>query len=122
MIFIGDSITDAGRDASAEPSPWLPNFGLGSGYVSQVWAWLTAAYPEARIRVFNKGTSGHTVRDLASRWQSDVLDLKPDVLSVMIGINDVWRQFDVPTRKEISVQSEEYRQRCQSRVLSPFST
>ncbi len=90
LVFIGDSITDAARDVSAESSPWLPN-GLGSGYVSRVWARLTAACPEAGIRVFNKGISGNTVRDVSARWQIDVLDLQPDVLCLMIGINDVWR-------------------------------
>lgn len=109
IIFIGDSITDAGRDPCGEPSPWLPEFGLGRGYVSQVWAWLTAAHPEAALRVFNKGISGNTVRDLASRWQTDVLDLSPDVLCVMIGINDVWRQFDVPLRGEAHISPEEFR-------------
>ncbi len=109
LLFIGDSITDAGRDPSGEPAPWLPDFGLGHGYVSQIWAWLTAAHPAADVRVFNMGVSGNTVRDLAARWQNDVLDLKPDVLCVMIGINDVWRQFDLPQRCEALVGPEEYR-------------
>lgn len=109
LVFIGDSITDAGRDVSGEPAPWLPQFGLGHGYVSQIWAWLTAAHPEAFIRVFNRGISGHSIRDLSQRWQSDVVELAPDVLCVMIGINDVWRQFDVPHRKEAVISPEEYR-------------
>ena len=54
------------------------------------------------------GTSGNTVRDLQARWQTDVLDLKPDWLSVMIGINDVWRQFDSPRQPEIHVLPDEY--------------
>lgn len=114
VLFIGDSITDAGRDASSESGPWLPHFGLGTGYVSQVWAWLTAAFPEANISVLNKGISGNTVRDLANRWQSDVLDANPDVLAVMIGINDVWRQFDVPQRKQKHVYPEEFYQTLDS--------
>jgi len=110
LIFIGDSITDAGRDqTSGEPSPWSPNFGLGSGYVSLVWAWLAAAYPQKPIRVFNKGTSGNNARDLDARWETDVTGLDPDVLCVMIGINDVWRQFDVPLRPDHQVAPEEYR-------------
>lgn len=109
LLFIGDSITDAGRDPSGELCAWLPDFGLGRGYVNLVWSWLTAAHPEAAIRVSNKGCSGHTVRDLAARWQKDVLDLKPDVLCVMIGINDVWRQFDSPRQPEAGVGPDEYR-------------
>ena len=102
LLFIGDSITDAGREPMGEPSPW-GSAGLGRGYVSLVESWLLAAHPAARIRVFNRGTSGHTILDLAARWQTDVLDLKPDWLVVMIGINDVWRQFDTPLRTETHV-------------------
>ena len=107
LLFIGDSITDAGREPMGEPAPW-GTAGLGRGYVSLVESWLLATRPEARVRVFNRGTSGHTVRDLAGRWQTDVLDLKPDVVSVMIGVNDVWRQFDTPLRTETHVLPDEY--------------
>ena len=110
VLFIGDSITDAGRDPSGELCPWLGDLGLGHGYVNQVWSWLTAAHPEAAIRISNKGCSGHTVHNLAERWQRDVIDLKPDVLCVMIGINDVWRQFDSPLQPEAGVNPEEFRE------------
>ena len=109
LLFIGDSITDAGRQPSGEAAPWETDFGLGSGYVSKTYAWLQAAHPEAGIRVVNKGVSGNTVRDLAARWETDVTDVPPATLCVMIGINDVWRQFDSPLRPEISVEPEEYR-------------
>jgi lysophospholipase L1-like esterase len=108
ILFIGDSITDAGRGASGEVSPWEPQFGLGTGYVSQLYGWLLATYPEANLRIINKGISGHTVRDLAARWENDVIALRPDVLCVMIGINDVWRQFDSPRRPDIAVGLAEY--------------
>lgn len=107
LLFIGDSITDAGREPMGEASPW-GTAGLGRGYVSLVESWLLATRPEARIRVFNRGTSGHTVRDLAARWQTDVIDMQPDWLAVMIGINDVWRQFDTPLRVETHVLPAEY--------------
>jgi lysophospholipase L1-like esterase len=107
LLFIGDSITDAGREPTGEPAPW-GTAGLGRGYVSLVESWLLATCPQARIRVFNRGTSGHTVRDLAARWQCDVIDLKADTVSVMIGVNDVWRQFDTPLRTETHVLPEEY--------------
>jgi len=118
LLFIGDSITDADRKPSGEASPWDAYFGLGYGYVSKIYAWLHAAHPEAGIRVVNKGVSGNTVRDLAGRWQTDVLDLKPDVLCVMIGINDVWRQFDSPQRPELGVGLEEYRDTLTKLVVS----
>lgn len=68
--------------------------GLGDGYVSLVDSLLAACRPHERIRVLNTGISGNRIIDLESRWRQDVLELKPDWLSVMIGINDVWRQFD----------------------------
>jgi len=105
LVMIGDSITDCGR---AQPVGEGMGGALGSGYVSLVDALLGAAYPELGIRVVNMGTGGNTVRDLQARWQRDVLDQKPDWLSVMIGINDVWRQFDSPLRPETHVLPDEY--------------
>ena len=88
IVLIGDSITDCGwRDAFAP---------YGNGYVSLAQALLQARYPELRLTLVNKGVSGDTTRQLDARWQSDVLAERPDWLSVMIGINDVWRTFDNP--------------------------
>ena len=89
LLFIGDSITDCGRSR-----PVGERGGLGNGYVGQINAILNATLPSQPIQVLNTGISGNRVCDLEDRWQTDVLDLKPDWLSVMIGINDVWRQFD----------------------------
>jgi len=106
---MGDSITDAGRSPEGESSPWLPSYGLGNGFVTLVHSWLQAIHPEAGIRVVNRGISGNTVRDLARRWSSDVLAQPPQTLAIMIGINDVWRQFDTPHRPDLAVPSGEYR-------------
>jgi lysophospholipase L1-like esterase len=57
-------------------------------------SFLTGLSPEKEIMVINKGVNGNTILDLPKRWQKDVLDLKPDWVSIMIGVNDVWRQFD----------------------------
>lgn len=103
LLFIGDSITDCGRER-----PIGEGYGLGDGYVSLVNALLNSTYPQDFIRVINVGTSGNTIRDLDARWQMDVLDLKPDWLSIMIGINDVWRQFDSPTRTDWHISLDEY--------------
>ena len=103
--MIGDSITDAGR---AQPIGEGLGETLGRGYVSLIDSLLGATYPDLGIRVVNMGTSGNNVRDLQRRWQTDVLDLKPDWLSVMIGANDVWRQFDLPWQPETHVLPDEY--------------
>jgi lysophospholipase L1-like esterase len=105
LLMIGDSITDAGR---ARPVGEGRGDELGRGYVAFVDALLGTIYPQLAIRVINMGTSGNTVRDLKDRWKTDVLDLKPDWLSIMIGINDVWRQFDSPKQKEKHVYADEY--------------
>jgi len=105
LVFIGDSITDCER---ARPVGEGLFGAIGKGYVALVDATLGAVCPEKNIRVVNMGCSGNTVRDLKSRWQTDVIALKPDWLSIMIGINDVWRQFDLPRQEEIHVGPEEY--------------
>lgn len=106
LVIIGDSITDAGRDKG------IGGEGLfnahGSGYVALLNAHLFARFPERRLRLVNQGNSGNTVRDLAARWQNDVFGLKPDYVAMMIGINDVWRQFDLPLMTDRHVCPEEY--------------
>jgi lysophospholipase L1-like esterase len=106
LLFIGDSITSAVRNFDCDGEGGDEAF--GSGYVLVIKSMLEAFYPERRIRTINMGVGGHTVRDLAQRWQCDVLDRKPDWLSVMIGINDVWRQFDAPLRVDTHVYPDEY--------------
>jgi len=113
LVMIGDSVTDCAR---ARPvGEGLPD-GLGQGYVACVDARLRSASPTHRIRVTNMGISGDTVRDLAARWDSDVLALKPDWLSVMIGINDVWRYFE-PARRSEAVLPDEF-ERTYDRLLT----
>jgi lysophospholipase L1-like esterase len=105
LLFIGDSITDCDR---SRPEGEGLFDATGRGYVTIVGALLTSTYPELGIRVVNKGISGNTVRDLKARWETDVIARKPDWLSIMIGINDVWRQFDVPFIKDWHVYIDEY--------------
>ncbi len=114
LLFIGDSVTDCER---AMPEGEGLFGAVGKGYVSFVDGLLQAVYPELGIRVVNKGISGNTVRDLKNRWQEDVLDQKPDWLAIMIGINDVWRQFDTPFIKEGHVYIDEYEETLRQLVL-----
>ncbi|CAB4705421.1 unannotated protein [freshwater metagenome] len=79
-IFIGDSVTDCGRDI--EPP-------YGDGYVREI-----ARSGKLAGEIINVGTSGHRLVDLEKRWQVDVLDHKPTLVSIAIGINDTWRRYD----------------------------
>ena len=87
ILFQGDSITDGNRGRSADP-----NHILGHGYAFIIAAKFGAAFPERKLEFFNRGVSGNTVLDLEKRWQKDALDLKPDVLSILIGVNDRGRK------------------------------
>lgn len=103
LLMIGDSITDCGR-----ARPVGEGDGSGMGYVNFIGALLGAKFPGENLKVLNTGVSGDTVRNLAARWQTDVLDLAPDYLSVLIGVNDVWRRFDNPDNPELAVGLTEY--------------
>jgi lysophospholipase L1-like esterase len=87
ILFQGDSITDCGRSRDNDAN-------LGGGYANMLAAWYSAAHPEKQARFVNRGISGHRVKDLQGRWQADCIDLQPDVMSILIGINDVWRRYD----------------------------
>jgi len=91
LLFIGDSITDCGRKRPFGEG--AIDGALGNGYVSLIDAALASSYPDYGIKIINVGVSGNTIHDLKYRWASDVLALKPDWLSVLIGINDVWQQL-----------------------------
>lgn len=92
FLFQGDSITDGNRGRNDDP-----NHILGHGYCFGVSSRIGADFPEYGFQFFNRGISGNTVSDLERRWQTDALDLKPDVLSLLVGINDVNNSID---RKE----------------------
>ena len=83
ILFQGDSITDGNRGRSADP-----NHILGHGYQFIIAARFAELHPEQHLTFSNRGVSGNRVVDLAKRWQADTLELKPDVLSILIGIND----------------------------------
>ncbi len=84
FLFQGDSITDGNRGRNEDP-----NHILGHGYCFAVSSRIGADFPQYGFQFTNRGISGNTVSDLEKRWQTDTLDLKPDVLSLLVGINDV---------------------------------
>ena len=83
ILFQGDSITDGNRGRSADP-----NHILGHGYAFIIAAKYGAAFAALDLDFMNRGVSGNTVRELQKRWEKDTLELKPDVLSILIGVND----------------------------------
>jgi len=155
VLFIGDSVTDADRNSRA----YKP---FGFGYVNFVANTLLAKYPAYNLNIINTGISGNTIRDLKNRWQKDVVaklrseaskrsadphvvfpkhsegkvmgaDHNPDILSILIGVNDVWRQFAGEEELPYAVPLDEYEatyrqllttvtQKCNSRLVicEPF--
>ncbi|RZM28020.1 MAG: lysophospholipase [Pedobacter sp.] len=88
ILFQGDSITDGGRDRENQGYNNLA--ALGNGYVSLIAAQLLYSKPTKNLKIFNRGISGNKVYQLAERWEKDCLAIKPDILTVMIGVNDFW--------------------------------
>jgi len=115
ILFIGDSISD--YDRKRPVGEGLFN-AWGTSYVADVGALLGCAMPDMHLRVVNMGIGGNQIRDLDMRWQEDVFDLKPDWVSVLIGINDVWRQFDCPAMSDSQVLPEEYRSNVETMILA----
>lgn len=87
VLFQGDSITDCNRDRANGSC-------LGAGYAKLTATQLQASYPERNLRFTNRGISGNRIPDLLARWDEDCIALQPDWVSILIGINDVWRRFD----------------------------
>ena len=115
IVFAGDSVTDMGSDNPVGEGLFD---NLGRSYVREVENLLSAVYPEVDLRIINSGVGGNTSRDLLKRFGRDVVDLKPDWVSVCIGINDVWRQFDVPAITDLQVMPDEYEQNLEKMILA----
>ncbi|MCH9656619.1 MAG: SGNH/GDSL hydrolase family protein [Planctomycetes bacterium] len=93
VLFQGDSITDARRDRKSEKHA-NNSRGLGYGYPLLIGSKLLQDHPKLSLKVYNRGISGNKVPDLQKRWQTDCLDLKPAVLSILIGVNDMWHKMN----------------------------
>jgi acyl-CoA thioesterase I len=102
VLFIGDSITDCGRGRDDDTD-------LGAGYAALTAAWWSAAHPDREVTFLNRGIGGNRVSDLRRRWDADCLDLKPDVLSILIGINDTARSVSPDDPEDIDVFERDYR-------------
>ena len=83
ILFQGDSITDSNRD-------YGDIHDLGDGYAHYAAGFISEKYPECTFEFVNQGINGNKTEDLLNRVQSDLVDIQPDIVSIMIGINDVW--------------------------------
>ena len=119
VLFIGDSISDYGR---ARPVGEGLGNAWGTSYVANAGALLNCMYPELALRIINMGVGGNQVRDLAARWETDVMALRPNWVSVLIGINDVWRQFDSPYIPETHVLPEEFERTYETLIQRTLPT
>jgi lysophospholipase L1-like esterase len=92
IMFQGDSITDAGRKRQNYYANDVQ--GMGLGYVHHTVTKLLGISPDKNIRCYNRGISGNKVHQLANRWEDDCLQIQPDILSILIGVNDFWHTLD----------------------------
>ncbi|WP_406143122.1 SGNH/GDSL hydrolase family protein [Streptomyces sp. NBC_01012] len=102
VLFQGDSITDVGRLVE-------PDSPLGNGYVRMAAERVLTALPDAGITFVNRGVAGDGVSDLRARWREDALDIQPDVVSVLIGVNDTWRRYCSGVVTSVRAYENDYR-------------
>ncbi len=127
ILFQGDSITDCGR--AAPPAAGYANGGMGPGYPALVMARTMRDHPGHAWNFLNRGISGNRIVDLYARWRVDCLNLEPDVLSILIGVNDVWHEdnrngVEAPRferfYRELLTWTKETRPAIRLVVLEPF--
>lgn len=105
LLFIGDSITDVGRNRTKGSD-------LGAGFPSLLAVELAVRYPDHGLRILNRGISGDEAIDLKNRWPEDCLALKPDLVTILVGINDVGFAVEaqtIPTAEDLAQFEANYR-------------
>jgi lysophospholipase L1-like esterase len=106
ILFQGDSITDAGRNR--DDNTYNNSRALGSGYPMLAGADLLENYASLNLKVYNKGISGNKVFQLADRWDTDCLSIKPDILSILIGVNDIWHKLNGQYNGTVEIYRHDY--------------
>ena len=86
ILFQGDSVTDAGRDRS-DPHD------MGNGYPRYASAMIQDSFPDTEFEFFNLGISGNRTEHLVERLEADFMEIQPDIVSILIGVNDVWHHY-----------------------------
>jgi lysophospholipase L1-like esterase len=108
ILFQGDSITDCGRNRGKENAP-NDQQALGSGYALLAAGVLLDEYTNIRPIIYNRGISGNKVFQLAERWDKDCIDLKPDLLSILVGVNDFWHTLNAGYKGTLETYQNDYR-------------
>ena len=111
ILFQGDSITDAGREKKKELANNPRSF--GNGYAFLAASSMLNSLPEKELTIYNRGISGNKVCQLADRWKKDCLQLKPTILSVLIGVNDYWHFRNGKYNGTIEIYKNDYRKLLQ---------
>jgi acyl-CoA thioesterase I len=107
ILFQGDSITDTGRDQEiTEPNI---DHAAGVGYCNHLMAYMLRTRPADKLRFYNRGLSGNRIVDLYARWKVDAINLKPDIISILIGVNDTWHEFNFANGVEPVRYAQVYR-------------
>lgn len=107
ILFQGDSITDHGRNKTANDPNQIPGF--GQGYAMVAASSLLHKFAGKNIQIYNRGISGNKIPQLESRWQEDCFDLKPTILSILIGVNDYWHKRDGRYESSATSYKEDYK-------------
>ena len=108
ILFQGDSITDASRDRKSQDIP-NDHRTMGRGYALLATTQLLAERPNEGLKVYNRGNSGFKVFQLASTWDKNCLSIKPDVLSILIGVNDIWHTLNGKYDGTVEKYEKDYR-------------
>ncbi len=127
ILFQGDSITDSQRDRKCDGLC----YGLGNGYALLAASRLLADHPNDGLQFFNHGISGNRVVDLYARWKQDTINVKPDILSILIGVNDTWHEAQFQNGVELDRFEAIYRMlvewtlkaltKCKLLLMEPFA-
>jgi lysophospholipase L1-like esterase len=106
ILFQGDSITDWGR-AKDDPG-FNTSHGLGSGYPVLTAAAILEKHADLDLKIYNKGISGNKVYQLVDRWETDCFAIKPDILSILIGVNDIWHKLNGTYNGTVEIYRKDY--------------
>ena len=107
ILFQGDSITDGRRNRESNESNTLDH--LGNGYTLFASTQLLKTHADKQLKIYNRGISGNKVFQLRERWEPDTLAFSPDVLSILIGVNDFWQTLTGAYKGTVEVYENDLR-------------